>query len=111
MKQGDLYLVNLDPTLNTEIGKTRPVLILSIDEMNDHLPRVLVAPISSNVQRVYLHEVFIPAGTGGLAKDSKIMPDQLRSIDKRRLIKRIGRVDREILLQACNAAIELLSPR
>ena len=110
MKQGDLYLVNLDPTLHTEIGKTRPALILSIDEMNDHLPRVLVAPISSSVQRVYLHEVFIPAGTGGLAKDSKIMPDQLRSIDKRRLIKKIGQVDREVLKKACGAAIELISP-
>jgi mRNA interferase MazF len=110
MKQGDLYLVNLDPTLHTEIGKTRPALILSIDEMNAHLPRVLVAPISSNVQRIYLHEVFIPAGSGGLAKDSKIMLDQLRSIDKRRLIKKIGQVSREVLRNACNAAIELISP-
>jgi mRNA interferase MazF len=110
MKQGDLYLVNLDPTLHTEIGKTRPALIVSIDEMNAHLPRVLVAPISSNVQRIYLHEVFIPAGSGGLAKDSKIMVDQLRSIDKRRLIKKIGQVNREVLRNACNAAIELISP-
>ena len=110
MKQGDLYLVNLDPTLHTEIGKTRPALILSIDEMNAHLPRVLVAPISSNVQRIYLHEVFIPAGGGGLAKDSKIMLDQLRSIDKRRLIKKIGQVNREILGSACNVACELISP-
>lgn len=111
MKQGDLYLVNLDPTLHTEIGKTRPALILSIDEMNDHLPRVLVAPISSSVQRVYLQEVFIPAGTGGLPKDSKIMPEQLRSVDKRRLIRKIGHVDREVLKKACNVAIELIAPR
>ena len=110
MKQGDLYLVNLDPTLHTEIGKTRPALILSIDEMNTHLPRVLIAPISFNVQRIYLHEVFIPAGSGGFAKDSKIMLDQLRSIDKRRLIRRIGQVSREIVRAACNVAIELISP-
>ena len=105
-----MYLVNLDPTLHTEIGKTRPALILSIDEMNAHLPRVLIAPISSKVQRIYLHEVFIPAGSAGLTKDSKIMLDQLRSIDKRRLIKRIGRVEREILRTAYNVAIELISP-
>lgn len=105
-----MYLVNLDPTLHTEIGKTRPALILSIDEMNAHLPRVLIAPISSQVQRIYLHEVFIPAGSAGLPKDSKIMLDQLRSIDKRRLFKRIGQVDREILRTACNVAIELISP-
>lgn len=110
MKQGDLYLVNLDPILHTEIGKTRPALILSIDEMNVHLPTVLVAPISSNVQRIYLHEVFIPAGSGGLPKDSKIMLDQLRSIDKRRFIKKIGQVNREILRTACHGAIELISP-
>ena len=105
-----MYLVNLDPALHTEIGKTRPALILSIDEMNDHLPRVLIAPISSNVRRIYLHEVFIPAGSGGLAKDSKIMLDQLRSIDKRRLIKKIGQASREVLRNACNVAMELISP-
>lgn len=110
MRQGDMFLVNLDPTLHTEIGKTRPVLILSIDAMNAHLPRVLVAPVSSNVHKIYLHEVFVPAGAGGLERDSKIMVDQLRSIDKRRLIKKIGQVDKELLKKTCMAAIELISP-
>ena len=110
MKQGDIYLVNLDPTLHSEIGKTRPGLILSINEMNDHLPRVLIAPITSTVDRIYLHEVFVPAGTGGLTRDSKVLMDQLRSIDQRRLIKKVGQVHEEVLKVACNVATELIAP-
>jgi mRNA interferase MazF len=110
MKQGGIWLVNLDPTIHSETGKTRPAIILSINEMNEHLPRVLVAPITSNVEKIFLHDVYVPAGTGGLAKDSKIMLDQLRSIDKRRLIKKIGQTTGEILRNACNVAIELISP-
>jgi len=68
MKQGDLYLVNLALTIHTEIGKTRPALILSIDEMNDQLPRVLVAPISSSAQRVYLQEYSFPQAREGYQK-------------------------------------------
>jgi mRNA interferase MazF len=88
MKQGDIYLVSLEPTLHTEIGKTRPALILSIDEMNEHSPRVIVAPVTSNISKIYLHDVFVPKGEGGLIKDSKVMLDQLRSIDKLRLTER-----------------------
>jgi mRNA interferase MazF len=110
MKQGEIYLVNLDPTLHSEIGKTRPALILSINAMNDHLPRVLIVPITSNTDKIYHHEILIPAGVGGLAKDSKVMLDQLRSIDKRRLIKKIGQLDRELLIHVCSVATELIAP-
>jgi mRNA interferase MazF len=110
MDQGDIYLINLDPVIQTEIGKTRPGLIISINAMNHHSPRLIVAPISSSVGKVYPFEVVIPAGIGGLKKDSKVMLDQIRSLDKTRLVRRIGALKKDLLLQACTIAQKLLSP-
>jgi mRNA interferase MazF len=109
MKQGDVYLVDLDPQHRTETGKLRPALIISIDEMNDHAPRVIIAPITSNVSRVYGSEMLLPI-TGGLNKVSKVMLNQLRSIDKGRLKERLGQVDRPALRSACDLAIKLITP-
>jgi len=110
MNQGDIYLINLDPVVQTETGKTRPGLIISINAMNHHSPRLIIAPITSSTGRIYPFEVFIPVGAGGLQKDSKVMLDQIRSLDKTRLIKRIGTLRRDLLLQACTIAQKLLSP-
>jgi len=111
MNQGDIYLVNLDPVIQTEIGKTRPGLIISINAMNHHSPRLIVAPVTSTIGKIYPFEVFVPAGAGGLQKDSKIMLDQLRSLDKKRLVKRIGAIDRDLLIQACAVAQKLISAK
>lgn len=110
MNQGDIYLINLDPVVRTETGKTRPGLIISINAMNRHSPRVIVAPITSSTGKVYPFEVFIPAGIGGLEKDSKVMLDQLRSLYKTRLVKKIGPLRKDLLLQSCTIAQKLLSP-
>ena len=109
MVQGEIYLVNLDPVVRTEIGKTRPGMILSINAMNQNSPRVILAPISSKIRKVYPFEVFIPGGMAGLKKDSKIMLDQMRSIDKKRLIKRIGTITDEIRVRACAVGQNLIS--
>ncbi|MCX5822369.1 MAG: type II toxin-antitoxin system PemK/MazF family toxin [Deltaproteobacteria bacterium] len=85
MKQGDIYLINLDPAIHSAIGKTRPGMILSINAMNLHSPRLIIA------------------------KDSKIMLDQMRSVDKRRLTRRIGMVDHELLMKACAIAQKLIN--
>ena len=97
MNQGDIYLINLDPALHTEAGKIRPGIIISINAMNQYSPRLIIAPITSNIGKVYPFEVFITRGVGGLEKDSKIMLDQIRSLDKRRLVKKIGAINREVL--------------
>ena len=110
MDQGDIYLVNLDPTIQTEVGKTRPGLIISINAMNHHSPRLIVAPITSRTGKVYPFEVFIPSGIGGLRKDSKIMLDQMRILDKKRLVRKMGTLKEELLKQACSIAQKLLSP-
>jgi mRNA interferase MazF len=109
MDQGDIYLINLDPVVHTEVGKTRPGMIISVNAMNHYSPRLIIAPITSRVEKIYPFEVFIPSGSGGLEKDSKIMLDQIRSIDKRRLVKKIGTVHKDILLKACSIAQRLIS--
>jgi len=109
MRQGDIYLINLDPGFNTEIGKTRPGLILSIDSMNLHSPRIIIAPISSTIGKLYPFEVFLKTGIGGLEMDSKIMLDQIRSLDKKRLIKKLGSIDKLLLTKACSIAQKLIA--
>lgn len=109
MNQGDIYLINLDPTIHTEVGKTRPGMIISVNAMNHYSPGLIIAPITSSIGKIYPFEVFISCGVGGLEKDSKIMLDQIRSLDKRRLLKKIGTVNKEILAKACTIAQKLIS--
>lgn len=108
MNQGEVWLVNLDPIVHSETGKTRPGLIISVNAMNHHSPRLIIAPITSSVGKVYPFEVFLTSGTGGLDKDSKIMLDQIRSIDKKRLVRKIGILEHNILLSACTIARKLI---
>lgn len=89
--RGELYWVSLDPTVGSEISKTRPALIISNDVGNQYADRVIVAPISSgNTERIYPFEVLLPAGEAGLSKASKVLLDQIRTVDKQRLNNRIG---------------------
>jgi mRNA interferase MazF len=112
MKQGDIYLINLDPAIHSEIGKTRPGVILSVNAMNIHSPRLIIAPITSSTGKIYPFEILLAGGqdaASGLDKDSKIMLDQMRSVDKRRLNRRIGMVDHELLMKACAIAQKLIN--
>jgi len=97
-KRGEIYLVNFDPTIGHEVKKKRPAMILSNNIHNQYSPLVTVAPLSSNVNKVYPFEVYIPKGMAGLNNNSKIMVIQLRSIDKKRLLNKIGTIkDKKIL--------------
>jgi len=99
-RKGEIYLVNFDPTIGHEVKKKRPALIISNDIHNRYSPLVTVAPLSSNIDRIYPFEVYILKGIAGLNNNSKIMIIQLRSIDKRRLLNKIGAIeDKEILSQ------------
>jgi mRNA interferase MazF len=68
VNQGDIYLINLDPTIRTEAGKIRPGMILSVNAMNHYSPRIIIAPITSRVGKIYPFEVFIPVNIGGLKR-------------------------------------------
>ena len=91
-KRGDIYLVNFDPTLGAEIRKTRPALILQNDIANKYSPVTIVAAISSKFDDpLYPTEVLISAkARTGLAVDSVVLLNQIRTVDKKRLAKQLG---------------------
>lgn len=88
VKRGEVYWVNLDPTIGTEIKKTRPALVVSPDDMNAALPRVLIAPLTSKGQQLGCRPEVNFAG-----KPARILLDQLRCVDKARLGTRMGEID------------------
>ncbi|MBK6294729.1 MAG: type II toxin-antitoxin system PemK/MazF family toxin [Rhodoferax sp.] len=86
--RGDVYWVNLDPTIGSEIQKTRPALVVSPNDMNAALPRVIIAPITSAGQPMGCR----PELTFQ-RKKARILLDQIRSVDKARLGKKMGKID------------------
>jgi mRNA interferase MazF len=106
IKQGDVFWVNFDPSVGAEVKKVRPAVVVSNDISNEHSPIVSIAPITSNVTRVYSFEVEIPAETANLASRSKIMVNQTRAVDKVRLVQPIGSLPAELMTQV-KAALKL----
>lgn len=91
IRRGCVYWVNLDPSVGTEIRKTRPALVVSPDDMNDVLPRVIVAPITSKGQPLGCRPELIFNG-----KPARVLLDQIRSVDKRRLAGKLGEIDLDV---------------
>lgn len=92
-RRGDIFPVSFNPTLGAEIKKTRPAVILQNDIANRYSPITIVAAITSKSEELlYPTEVLIRSPEGGLTVDSVILLNQIRSIDKRRLVKRLGRL-------------------
>jgi len=87
-----VFLANLDPVIGSEQGKTRPVLVISEEGINQVLSIVNVLPITSRKEnrRIYPNEVLLAGGLGGLEKESIILCQQIRTLDKKRLIKHLG---------------------
>lgn len=96
VKRFDVYLVNLDPTIGSEIRKTRPCLIISPDEMNRWIATVIVAPMTTK-GRPYPTRVVCEF----LGKEGQVVLDQVRTVDKSRLVRKLGRASeatrREVL--------------
>lgn len=86
MKRGEVYFAALDPAVGSEIAKNRPVVIVSNDLHNRKAPIVTVVPLTSNTSKVYPFEVFLDAKLTHLPKDSKAMPQQVRTITKQRIV-------------------------
>jgi mRNA interferase MazF len=103
-KRGEIYWVNLEPTIGSETKKVRPCLIVSSDTGNANSPLVMVAPITSNIHRIYPFEAILNINE----KKCKVMLNQARSVDKSRLEKRIiERISVEIL-QEVDKAIKVV---
>ena len=93
IKRGEIYLAALDPVVGREISKTRPVVVVSNDTNNEFSGTVTILPITSkNVSKIYPFEVFLLQGSGNLPKDSKVKADQIRTLEKTRLVKQIGKL-------------------
>jgi len=109
-KRGDIYWINLDPTMGAEIKKTRPCVIISPDAANRSGPLVIVAPITkAQGKKMHFHEVFLPKTESNLQYDSKIKVFQLRCVDKKRLGKsRIGFISQH-LTKALDEKIEIVT--
>ena len=92
-RRGEVWLVALDPTVGSEIQKTRPAVVVQNDHSNRTASTTLVAPITSRVRpALYPTEAFIPAGEGGCRVDSVVLLRQLRCVDHARLVRRLGRL-------------------
>ncbi len=87
VKRFEVYLVNLDPTVGSEIKKTRPCLVVSPNEMNRHINTIIVAPMTTKGR---LYPTRVPCRFQG--KDGQVVLDQLRTVDKVRLVKPLGRI-------------------
>ena len=104
IKRGDLFLAALDPVIGREISKTRPVVVVSNDIGNQYSGTVTIIPVTSkNISKIYPFEIFLSQSNTGLVKDSKGKADQIRTLDKARLIKPIGHLDHDLMLQVDNA--------
>ena len=88
IKRFQVYLINLDPTLGSEIQKTRPCLVISPDEMNDHIATVTIAPMTTK-GRTYPSRIDCQFQ----GKTGQIVLDQIRTVDKLRLVKKLGNLD------------------
>lgn len=100
IKQYDVWIADLNPRFGTEAGKTRPVVILQTDLLNKIHPSTIVCPITTNIQpdseilRVHLNR-----GTAKLKEDCDIMIDQLRAIDNKRLITKLGTLSENMIVK------------
>ena len=105
VKRGDIYYADLSPVIGSEQGGVRPVLVIQNDVGNRYSPTVIAAAITSQINKAKM-PTHIEIGTDdcGLARDSVVLLEQVRTIDKRRLKEKIGHVD-ETLMNSVNDAL------
>lgn len=104
VKRGEIWLVNLDPTVGSEIQKTRPCVVISPPEMHDYLRTALVAPMTTGSRPAPFRIAVHHAG-----KDGLILLDQIRAVDKTRLTKRAGVIASETLRAVLSALCEVFA--
>ena len=104
IRRGDVYVVELDPTRGTEIQKTRPCVVVSPDELNEHLRTVIIAPLTSAA-----HPFPFRVACRFQNKDGQIVTDQLRTVDRQRLVRAMGRLPPATLDQILTVLQEMFS--
>ncbi|HWP93118.1 MAG TPA: type II toxin-antitoxin system PemK/MazF family toxin [Thermodesulfobacteriota bacterium] len=105
VKRFEVYLVNLDPTVGSEIKKTRPCLIISPDEMNRFINTIIIAPMTTKGK---IYPTRVPCTFKG--KQGLIVLDKIRTVDKTRLVKRIGKIDNSTQDKILEVLAEMFAP-
>lgn len=105
VKRFDVYLIDLNPTVGSEIQKTRPCLIISPDEMNRFIRTVIVAPMTT---KGIAYPTRIACKFQG--KKGQIVLDQIRTVDKTRLVRRLGRIDKQTQAEVLSILGEMFAP-
>ncbi len=100
----DVFLISLDPTRGSEIRKTRPCLIISPDEMNDHIRTVIVAPMTTKGRQ---YPSRVPCTFQG--KRGQVVLDQIRTVDKTRLVRRLGTISASVRHKVLDALQEMFA--
>ena len=101
----EVYLVNLDPTVGSEIKKTRPCLVVSPDDMNHNTRTVIVAPLTTGAKA---YPTRVPCRFKG--KDGQVVLDQIRTVDQARLLKRLGQLDAKTATAVLDVLQEMFEP-
>jgi mRNA interferase MazF len=104
VKRFEVYLINLDPTIGSEIQKTRPCLVISPDEMNNHIATVIIAPMTTK-GREYPTRVNCQFE----GKSGQIVLDQIRTVDKSRLVKKLGKISADTQGEVLAVLAEMFS--
>lgn len=104
VKRGEVWLAALDPTIGSEIQKTRPCLIVSPDDLNAHLRTAIVAPMTTGSRPAPFRIAVRFKG-----KDGLILPDQIRTVDRARLVKRLGKVEAATLTAVLNVLSDMFA--
>jgi len=109
IRRGDVVLCDLNPVVGTEQAGVRPGIILQTDRANAGSPHTIIVPFTTKIRRALLpSHTFVPAGVGGLSQDSVALCEQIRVIDKRRIVKVLGRMDEPYLEKIAKALHEIL---
>jgi mRNA interferase MazF len=107
--RGDVVLCDLNPVVGTEQAGIRPVVILQVDRANAVSPHTIIAPFTTKIRRKLLpSHVFVPAGVGGLSQDSVVLCEQIRVIDKSRIITVLGHLDDSYIEELAEALCVIL---
>jgi mRNA interferase MazF len=97
VKQFDIWIADLEPQRGTESGKVRPIIVIQTNLLNNEHPSIIVCPVTTNVEKESeILRVHIKKGTANLKVESDIMIDQIRAIDKRRLLNKVGELPKEL---------------
>lgn len=103
IRQYEVYLISLDPTIGHEIKKVRPCVIISPDEMNKNISKVIIAPMTT---QSHFYPTRTPLKFTG--KEAWIVLDQLRTVDRKRLIEKLGKIDQKTINQIKSIIKEML---